>query len=300
MRTTLPVVTHRIPPQSPPEIVLRRSATVQPGVPDLVLARFLRGEELATELSASLARASGCALSEIYETLRRGAIAAAPDLDAIRTIKSMELDDGLHRLVGRLRAPTSSRRDPQALVLSTVGRGVAACICHLFIEQGIPALAVELPAFARCRIGGTGALYDYPSVRYLIVDGAGGTWQQLRKQHDILRQLNVLNSRFKVVFLAHDTAWDARSEEQELDKIAMVNSLCDVVSAANVPNANPLTAREVAVLQHMADGATNGEIAALLGVSLATVKTYLERAQIKLNSRHRAATVATAIRSGWL
>lgn len=64
--------------------------------------------------------------------------------------------------------------------------------------------------------------------------------------------------------------------------------------------ASALTAREREVLLAVADGYTNAEIAAQLGVSPATVKTHLDHVFAKTRTEHRAAAVARALRQGWI
>jgi DNA-binding NarL/FixJ family response regulator len=59
-----------------------------------------------------------------------------------------------------------------------------------------------------------------------------------------------------------------------------------------------LTHREVDVLRHIADGASNTEIADRLCVSEATVKTHVSHLLAKTGCRDRAALVAYAFRSG--
>jgi DNA-binding CsgD family transcriptional regulator len=59
-----------------------------------------------------------------------------------------------------------------------------------------------------------------------------------------------------------------------------------------------LTAREIDVLQLIADGRTNKEIAEALGISGATVKSYISSACIKLRSRNRTGAVAKALLAG--
>jgi DNA-binding CsgD family transcriptional regulator/methanogenic corrinoid protein MtbC1 len=61
-----------------------------------------------------------------------------------------------------------------------------------------------------------------------------------------------------------------------------------------------LTDRERQVLAAVADGLTNGEIAALLGVAQATVKSHLDNIYAKTQTEHRAAAVARALRRGWI
>lgn len=59
-----------------------------------------------------------------------------------------------------------------------------------------------------------------------------------------------------------------------------------------------LSAREVEVIEAVADGLTNAEIGALLYLSPITVKDHLSRIQPKLRARNRAHVAALAIRCG--
>ena len=59
-----------------------------------------------------------------------------------------------------------------------------------------------------------------------------------------------------------------------------------------------LSARELGVLARVAEGMTNGEIAAELGIASDTVKTHLARVQEKLHARDRTHAVARALRMG--
>jgi DNA-binding NarL/FixJ family response regulator len=61
-----------------------------------------------------------------------------------------------------------------------------------------------------------------------------------------------------------------------------------------------LTDREKEVLQHVAAGATNREVAAALGISENTVKFHMKNILDKLHLRNRAEVVAYAARKGLL
>lgn len=63
---------------------------------------------------------------------------------------------------------------------------------------------------------------------------------------------------------------------------------------------SPLTAREAEVLELIADGTGNAEIAERLGVSLATVKSHVAEILRKLSALDRAHATAIALRSGFL
>lgn len=81
---------------------------------------------------------------------------------------------------------------------------------------------------------------------------------------------------------------------------AVVTSDPEVMVAALGGGGGTLTDREREVLLAVAEGATNSEIAELLGLSASTVKTHLDRVFDKTGTVHRAAAVAHALRSGWI
>ena len=58
------------------------------------------------------------------------------------------------------------------------------------------------------------------------------------------------------------------------------------------------TAREREVLALLATGATDSEIADLLGLASATVQTHVRNAKTKLGARTRAQAVALAVAQG--
>ena len=60
----------------------------------------------------------------------------------------------------------------------------------------------------------------------------------------------------------------------------------------------PLSPRELEVLQLAADGRSTQDIATILVISPATVKTHFQRIYEKLHARDRVAAVATALRLG--
>jgi LuxR family maltose regulon positive regulatory protein len=66
------------------------------------------------------------------------------------------------------------------------------------------------------------------------------------------------------------------------------------------PLLEPLSARELEVLQWLAEGASNRAIAEALVISVGTVKTHISRIMGKLGARNRTEAVARARQSGLL
>ena len=62
----------------------------------------------------------------------------------------------------------------------------------------------------------------------------------------------------------------------------------------------PLTTRETQVLNYIADGNSNKQIASILGISEQTAKNHVSNILRKLNANDRAHAVVLAIRRGWI
>ena len=63
---------------------------------------------------------------------------------------------------------------------------------------------------------------------------------------------------------------------------------------------NPLSPREHEVLRRAAEGSEPTEIAAVMHLSVGTVRNYLTAIVTKLNARNRVDAIKTAYESGWL
>ena len=74
--------------------------------------------------------------------------------------------------------------------------------------------------------------------------------------------------------------------------------LVTIVSSGDEPAAESLTTREAQVLELLADGLSNKEIAARLGVSDETVKFHLAAIFGKLGASNRTDAVRLALRRG--
>ena len=74
-----------------------------------------------------------------------------------------------------------------------------------------------------------------------------------------------------------------------------------VLGEVRAPGSAPLlTPREMEVLQLIADGLPNKDIAALLGVSVSTVKLHVQEVLVKLQAADRTQAAVKALRQGWL
>lgn len=63
---------------------------------------------------------------------------------------------------------------------------------------------------------------------------------------------------------------------------------------------NPLSTREIQILQLAAKGTDATEIATALHLSVGTVRNYLSKIVIKLNARNRVDAIRIATRAGWV
>jgi DNA-binding NarL/FixJ family response regulator len=92
-----------------------------------------------------------------------------------------------------------------------------------------------------------------------------------------------------------------RFEARRAVPTAAVSAGADVIPIAPLlgePEPEPLSDREIEVLQLAADGFTNREIGHILFVSEETVKSHIRLVLAKLRARNRAHAVATACRRG--
>jgi len=76
----------------------------------------------------------------------------------------------------------------------------------------------------------------------------------------------------------------------------------DIVSAGTIMETitAPLTYRETQILNYIAEGNSNKQIAHILGISEQTIKNHVSSILRKLNANDRAHAVALAIRNGWI
>jgi DNA-binding CsgD family transcriptional regulator len=267
---------------------------------EAVLRRFLNGQEETAELLVRLAMETGQSLVEIYEQIRTSiaGVTGAPD---VRALRENELDEALVRLVARVRAPVSARPVWSTCVLATEGRGVAACISHLMIEAGIASLVVPAVSGERSTMSRAATIaLLIPSLDHLVIDGSRAHTEAISRCLRLVQRLGVAGSQVRVILLADPDHGVDPSHRAAIPDLTTVGRLSELMTAVGIATGNPLTGREREVLRHVATGATNEQVARRLGVAVSTVKTYLERIQVKLKSRDRASAVATAMVRKWL
>lgn len=271
------------------------------GFADLIVAKLLGGEEHAAELTARMSIESGCPLTDIYEALRQGIYAPNTTSTHRAALQVAELDQRLCRLAARLTAAVRQHREPEAVVLYTHRQGVSAALFHLLHESDVRSICLDFAAFVRYSRNNCDAISrQLKAVRLLFIDAASASSPEIHGLLTAINQSGVLEGSCEVILLADNPLSVDAANSWSRTGATTVVSLEASMAAAGLDVQNPLTAREQEVLTLIANGATNQQVARSLGISIATVKTYMERAQTKLNSVDRASTVAVAIRRGWM
>lgn len=262
--------------------------------------RFRNGDERGTELSAHAALSRGIALLDIYDVLRTEIHqAASPDASRpfLERAQRAILTDRLVRLVTRLQNVDTGGSPCKALVLDEA-HGTAAAVAHLLSTFGFNALLLPAAVLSDGRL--ILELHAWlPAVEDVVIDCTGATDHGVSSAARLLTRL-ARDPKPQLALLLDPGARVAPEALSQLREVSVTEDLRALMSALKVPITNPLTPRERDVLQQVSLGATNEQVAKALGLSLASTKTYLERAQAKLHARDRTSAVATALRRGWL
>ena len=95
-----------------------------------------------------------------------------------------------------------------------------------------------------------------------------------------------------------DSLAAARASEIDSDGILVTPDVSDTCDAEEEDFDEPLTPREVQVLELLAEGLPNKAIAARLGISDQTVKFHVSSISGKLGARNRTDAVRRAVRRG--
>ena len=90
----------------------------------------------------------------------------------------------------------------------------------------------------------------------------------------------------------------ARASAVDFDALLVAAGEDEGLDQDDVPIVEPLTAREIQVLERLAEGLPNKAIAARLGISDQTVKFHVASIAGKLGAHNRTDAVRRAVRSG--
>jgi DNA-binding NarL/FixJ family response regulator len=187
-----------------------------------------------------------------------------PDLKVVG-----EAEDGADAL------PLCRKLCPQVIVLDIAMKHINGfSVAQALLQDDVPALP---PAIL--------VLTAYDQVAYvqaMLRLGARGYWLKSARGSEIRQAV-------------HDISEGKRSLAPEVRRL-----LLDEESNAPATPAEPLTARELAVLHLVVQGARNSEIAQRLSISVKTVETHLTSIYGKLNVQSRAEAIALAQKQGLL
>ena len=114
-----------------------------------------------------------------------------------------------------------------------------------------------------------------------------------RQRHELRDQLDTAPD----VVAEFDSLEDARAAGIAADAIVL-SSVSAGRAADDLPELEPLTAREIDVLELVAEGRSNKGIAERLGISDQTVKFHLASIIGKLGASNRTDAVRRAVRAG--
>ena len=217
-----------IPAPRPRAATVRRDR--QPAVLDLVLAHLLRGEESGAEHAARLACDGDVPLAQLYETLRRGIYRSPAGDNDVLALRGCVLDEQLVQLVARLRPAPHRHREPQAMVFSTMRRGIAAAISHMLQAQGVPSITLGLADLTAHRRGAAGIPRQFPRVHCIVVDAAAAQAEELLYFAAMLQHLHLIADRFNVVVLGDDSAATQAASLREIAGLTFVRELAEVIS----------------------------------------------------------------------
>jgi DNA-binding NarL/FixJ family response regulator len=90
----------------------------------------------------------------------------------------------------------------------------------------------------------------------------------------------------------------ARASAVDFDALLVAAGEDEGLDQDEMPIVEPLTAREIQVLERLAEGLPNKAIAARLGISDQTVKFHVASIAGKLGAQNRTDTVRRAVRRG--
>jgi DNA-binding CsgD family transcriptional regulator len=258
---------------------------------------FAERDVRRVEAAATWLCSTGSALADVYEVLLDAALREVPSYPRTPAehVRAFEMQESVRDLIARLAPPPPATSLGQVLLVVPGGSrwvlGTAA-LSHLLEDAGYNAVssdALELddvePTLATLPdpVAVCLALHDVsyvPKAREVV--------RRVRAAYPLLRvivggKVNDIVNDLAGLVGAHAASRSLRQTLQLLDGTS-----------------NPLSPRELAVLTCVARGMSNPDAGQHLGVAPATVKTHLDRVYAKLGTSDRTATVALAMRRGWI
>jgi len=119
----------------------------------------------------------------------------------------------------------------------------------------------------------------------------------LKKNSSAVELLDIIRRASRGEYPINESVFNrpsiARHVLQEFQDISRIGGDIEKVVA-------PLTQRETQILNYIADGNTNKQIAHILNISEQTIKNHVSAILRKLNANDRAHAVVLALRHGWI
>lgn len=257
---------------------------------------FAQSDNDRVQAAAVWLRSTGTPLVEVYETLLAASADLAPEFSRSPGdhVRRHRVQEALRDLVARLGTSSPATRGDVLVVVpggSLHVFGVTALV-HVLQDAGWHvAAAPELE------------LDDVEPQLAELADPAGlclGLHEraQLPAVRDVVRRVRSRWPDVRVV-VGGQVGSDVPDLAGAVGAHVTARSLRDTLDALD-SSTGPLSPRELAVLTCVSRGMTNPDTAQHLGVAAATVKTHLDRVYAKLGTSDRTATVALAMRRGWI
>ncbi len=179
-----------------------------------------------------------------------------------------------------------------AAMVVVANPGLREAVAHTLRALGARhVLEVSTVAEARLRAGA--GIADLCVVEAGLPDGSGIT---------LVRDLRAAGWQRGMVLTTNDDPYSVRAAITAGVRSYLVSAVSSSPAARPAgergDGVDSLSAREIQVLQLVADGKSNKDIGDELGLSALTVKSHLARIARKLGTGDRAEMVATAMRSG--
>lgn len=257
---------------------------------------FVEGDRRRTEAAAVWLRGTGAPLVELYEVLLDAVRVRMPEFahTADDHVARHRVQEDLRELAARLGTPTTPSRGSVLVIVPGGSLHVLGVTALVHVLQDAGWAVVAAPELGLDDVEPQLAGLDDPVGLLLGVHDPAA----LTATREVVKRVRARWPRLRVVVgglaAAHTTDLAA-----EVGANALSASLRETLAALDESD-NPLSPRELAVLSCVARGLSNPDTAAELGVAAATVKTHLDRAYAKLGTSDRTATVALAMRRGWI
>jgi DNA-binding NarL/FixJ family response regulator len=177
-----------------------------------------------------------------------------------------------------------------AALVVVANAGVRDAVAHTLRILGARHV-LEVSSVTEARAKARAGVADLCVVEAALPDGSGIT---------LVRELRAAGWQRGIVLASSDDPYSVRAAVTAGVRSYLVSAAPTGARPASErgDGVDTLSAREIQVLQLVAEGKSNKDIGVALGLSALTVKSHLARIARKLGTGDRAEMVATALRSG--